>query len=73
MPLSPAEKQRRYRKRDAREEKVYSVPVKRQVIEALIDAGFVTEAQADSKAHLEIELVALIEMAASVLQKNRYR
>ena len=43
---SPADRQRKYRKRQARGVGVYRVPARFDVVEALIESGRLTEAQA---------------------------
>lgn len=72
-PRASADRQRRYRVRQRRMVSVYAVAVPARVIETLIDIGRITEAEAECREQVALELSALAEEYASILrQKNRY-
>jgi hypothetical protein len=61
---------RRQRDRKRRGEDVYQIVLHWRTIEALVDAGFLTNAEADSPSHIEVELASLIQKVSSIRKKN---
>lgn len=61
-----AERQRRYRRRQARGLRMFDVEVSNRTIETMIDAGRVREDATD--AQIAVELAAMIEERVSLLR-----
>ena len=69
--LSASERQARYRSRQARGLVLWPVEGSLRWLEALIAAGRLTEAEAEDKAAVALELAALIDERISLFRLDR--